>query len=188
MNPAQPFTDAPPSVPVASLVVHRRDICRYVAGLGVPQRMVEELAQDTLMAAIRRYDEFRGESSVKTWLRGIAFHLVLNWRRRRGNHELCDAMDSDSEHSRRPWGDSTQASAFDDYLLKELCRQVDTILGSQPEAARRLWRMVVLEDTAVSSASHLLDMNHSQATVMLAKTTRRIRSALRARQVVHTPK
>ena len=163
--------------------MHRRYLCSYVAGLGVPKRMVEEITQDTLLAAIRRQEEFRGESSVRTWLRGIAFHLVLNWRRRRGNHEICDAMDSDSvDNSRTAWGDVPRADAFDTYLFKELCVQVEAVLDAQPEAARRLWRMVVLEDTAMFRASRLLDMKHSQAIVLFAKTNLRIRGALTARQ------
>jgi RNA polymerase sigma factor (sigma-70 family) len=174
---------------VANLSMHRCDICRYVTGLGVPKRVVEELAQDTLIAAHRRYEEFRGDSSLRTWLRGIAFHLVLNWRRRRANREICEAMDHDgAAEAKGQWNDLPQASALDAYRFKELCLHVEDVLCAQSESARRLWRMVVLEDTAVSSASLQLEMNHSQATLLLAKTNRRIRGALLARQMVHAPK
>lgn len=192
MNPAPPVTTptstASSSSSAACLAVHRGDLCSYVAGLGVPKRMVEELTQDTLMTAVRRFDQFRGESSLKTWLHGIALRLVLNWRRRRGNHEVCDPMESEVESFGRPWGHAVQTTALDAYLSKELCLQVDAVLGTEPEPARRLWRMVVLEDTAVASASVQLAMNHSQATAALAKTNRRLRSALHARQLVRTPK
>lgn len=52
-----------------------------LAALGSPAE-AEEAAQDAFVAAFRRLDGFRGESSLKTWLVAIAWRKALTRRRR----------------------------------------------------------------------------------------------------------
>jgi len=42
--------------------------------------IAEDLVQDTLLAAIKSVDRFKGESSERTWLIGILKHKVLDRR------------------------------------------------------------------------------------------------------------
>jgi len=43
----------------------------------------EDIAQEALVLAFRRLDQFRGDASVKTWMVSIAWRLSLSRRRRR---------------------------------------------------------------------------------------------------------
>jgi RNA polymerase sigma-70 factor, ECF subfamily len=51
-----------------------------MAALGSPAD-AEDAAQDAFLAAYRRLDGFRGESSFKTWLLTITWHHAINRRR-----------------------------------------------------------------------------------------------------------
>src|SRR3954466_12131455 len=46
------------------------------------QRLTDDEAHDALMVALRKLPEFRGESSVGTWIYGIGQFVVLGARRR----------------------------------------------------------------------------------------------------------
>ena len=144
------------------LFQYRPDIFRYVARLGIPKRMIEEVTQDVFLVAHTRRDSFRGQSTLRTWLFGIAFHLVRNWRRRRTNHEYCVnlCLGFDDPRLEDNWSQATSSgSAFDEVLTKELCAQVARVLDALPEVARRLWLMVTFEEAAVTSASKMLNLN-----------------------------
>jgi RNA polymerase sigma-70 factor (ECF subfamily) len=60
---------------------HRSAVYRAaVAALG-SHADAEDAAQDAFLAAYRRLDSFRGESSFKTWLLTITWHQAINHRR-----------------------------------------------------------------------------------------------------------
>lgn len=65
--------------------------------LGRPE-LAAEAAQETMLVAVRRLPEFRGESSFHTWLHAIARHVCMRAKARRqdllGLEDLFDPEDS----------------------------------------------------------------------------------------------
>jgi RNA polymerase sigma-70 factor (ECF subfamily) len=59
-------------------------IHRVVTNLAGPHLDPEDLAQDVLITAFKRWDTFEARSSLQTWLYGVALGVVRNARRR--NH------------------------------------------------------------------------------------------------------
>lgn len=55
--------------------------------------VAEELVQDTLLAALRGYDRFRGASSERTWLLGIAARKVAAWGREQARRRRRERPD-----------------------------------------------------------------------------------------------
>lgn len=58
-------------------------VYRYALALTRDAQAAEELTQETFFKAMQGIDGFRGESSVKTWLCGIAKNAFLSERRRK---------------------------------------------------------------------------------------------------------
>jgi RNA polymerase sigma-70 factor, ECF subfamily len=57
--------------------------------LGVPEGALLDVAQDVLVIALRRLDDFEGRSTLKTWLYGICVRVAHDFRRRdRSNREF----------------------------------------------------------------------------------------------------
>jgi RNA polymerase sigma-70 factor (ECF subfamily) len=56
----------------------------------------EDIAQEALVLAFRRIDQFRGDASVKTWMVAIAWRLALS-RRRRLWWQVTKKASSDTE-------------------------------------------------------------------------------------------
>lgn len=51
-----------------------------VGRLGIPSAGIEDVVQEVFLVLHRRREEFRGESSVRTWLHGIAAHVARRHR------------------------------------------------------------------------------------------------------------
>lgn len=56
----------------------------------------EDVLQETLLAALRSYDNFAGRSSERTWLVGILKHKLLDHFRRIGRESPIDTMAEES--------------------------------------------------------------------------------------------
>jgi RNA polymerase sigma-70 factor (ECF subfamily) len=72
---------------------HFAFVWRMLKGFGVASGSIDDATQDVFITAHRRLAEFRAESSVRTWLGSIAYHVALNYRRsyrRKGGHEPLD--------------------------------------------------------------------------------------------------
>ncbi len=77
------------SSPRAVAELGARFVPQTLRYLGVPEGAVLDAAQDVLVIALRRLDDFEGRSTLKTWLYGICIRVAHDYRRRdRGNREL----------------------------------------------------------------------------------------------------
>jgi RNA polymerase sigma-70 factor (ECF subfamily) len=84
----EPNPLSPPAVP-GPTAEFRRIVDEHVAflwralrHLGVRERDLEDVCQDVFLVAHRRMADFRGDSSLRTWLYGIAVRLASEHRRR----------------------------------------------------------------------------------------------------------
>jgi RNA polymerase sigma-70 factor (ECF subfamily) len=72
-------------------------VWRCLRGLGVPESLLDDAAQDVFVVVHRRLAEFAGRSSVRTWLYGIVRNVASNQRRataRRHTQPLDDELAS----------------------------------------------------------------------------------------------
>jgi DNA-directed RNA polymerase specialized sigma24 family protein len=63
---------------------HYASVYRLLLFLTRNMSLAEDLTQEVFTSAWGAIDEFRGESSLKTWLRRIAYHSFVDVERRRG--------------------------------------------------------------------------------------------------------
>lgn len=162
----------------------RSDLSGYLRWLGVPRQHLDELTQDVFLTAHARRETFRGESSTRTWLRGIALRIVLNWRRRLRTRKTYERF-FDLDHGEADMSEGPDArSAFDDLFAKELCRHISVALSSQPPQAQRLWSLVVLDELPIAAASRRVDLTANQGYELFIETRRQVQRALRATERV----
>ncbi|MDE6520363.1 MAG: sigma-70 family RNA polymerase sigma factor [Ruminococcus sp.] len=79
------------------------DVYRYILGISRNETLAKDILQSTMLKAFMTADKFRGESSVKTWLCGIAKNEYLNSIKRSENKNLpldeaINAVDENIEH------------------------------------------------------------------------------------------
>ncbi len=71
-----------PGIPDAELARHGLSVRRYLAGMLRPDE-IEDAAQTVLQRALERRDRFRGDSSARVWMLGIARNVGLEVARAR---------------------------------------------------------------------------------------------------------
>ena len=82
-----------------------RHYWRYVAAIGLrllgDDSELDDLVQETFLAAWQNLPSYRGESSVRSWLLGIARHKVEDYYRRR--LQECELPEDGAEPSAIPF-------------------------------------------------------------------------------------
>ena len=121
---------------------HQSAVRRFLGSLARgDQAWADDLAQDTFVRAYERLADFRGDSSLATWLLGIAHNQFRNGRRKRKPEVGLEAIDREVPGSpattRQSDLHSDLAAALaqlpeDERTALHLCYQQDL---SHPEAA-----------------------------------------------------
>ena len=73
-------------------------VWRNLRRLGVPEAATDDAAQDVFLVVFRRYHEFEGRSSVRTWLFGILLRVARDHRKvtRAVRHGCCNHAPTDA--------------------------------------------------------------------------------------------
>ncbi|MBQ6384325.1 MAG: sigma-70 family RNA polymerase sigma factor [Clostridia bacterium] len=66
-------------------------VYRYVLSLSGSPHIAEEITQETFFKALRSLDQFRGESSVKSWLCAIAKNIWFSEQRKKKAKPIDEA-------------------------------------------------------------------------------------------------
>lgn len=126
---------------------HAEGLARLLTRIVGPSIEIEDLLQETFVAAIGAFRSFRGEASVKTWLFRIAIHVAHQYLRRprhRREVELADADAVTTEPSETDTAESRELAA-------RLYRHLDAI-----DAAKRIALVLyVIEGRSVDEIAAL---------------------------------
>ena len=69
---------------------HYLGVWRYLRAIGCPIHLADDLAQETFVAVLRRPFQQTSEHSTAAYLRRVAFHLLLEYKRKFGSVGLTD--------------------------------------------------------------------------------------------------
>lgn len=161
---------------VAAYREHFKYVHALVGRLGIPAGSVEDTTQEVFLVLHRRRAEFRGESSVRTWLHGITVHTA---RRQRDAIRLRTTRTS--ELAEPPPPSQPDAELDRRLALRTLDRLLDTLADEQRE-------VFVLADIAGCSAPEIaealaLNLNTVYSRLRLARDRlQRALASLRAEQ------
>jgi RNA polymerase sigma-70 factor, ECF subfamily len=129
---------------------HFAFVWRCLRGLGVAADALDDAAQEVFVIVHRRLQEFRGESSVRTWLYGIVRNVASNQRRgeRRRGHVM--ALPGDVA--------SASPGPFERLADREAADFVQSFLAELGDAKRELFVLVLLEELSVAEAAQALNI------------------------------
>jgi RNA polymerase sigma-70 factor (ECF subfamily) len=88
-----------PAPSLDELVAEAESLYRYAVVRVRDHHLAEDLVQDTLLTAVRKFDEFQGRSALGTWLVGILRHKILDHFRAaaRKREEAALSLPSDND-------------------------------------------------------------------------------------------
>ncbi|MGC4087207.1 MAG: sigma-70 family RNA polymerase sigma factor [Polyangiaceae bacterium] len=90
-------------------------VWRCLRALGVPRAALDDTAQEVFIVVHRRLPEFRGVSTLRTWVYGIVRNVASNQRRALGRRGQSDAFDESApsdDPSPLQTAQNAQAAAF----------------------------------------------------------------------------
>ncbi len=113
----------------------------------------EDVAQEALLRAYRRFDRLRDRNRFRAWLVRIAFRLALDRLRSGKRRELRDTLWSQPEHQPRA------ASAEDLAASNEFQAHLETALAELPEKLRLVLLLAAMEGHTIDEIASILSIS-----------------------------
>jgi RNA polymerase sigma-70 factor, ECF subfamily len=130
---------------------HFAFVWRSLKRLGVPVEALDDAVQDVFMVALRRRADFRGQSSGRTWLFGIAHNVAHEQRRKQRRASVHEDLD---ERLSAP-----HPSPLDALTTAEALRFVRSFLETLDEERRAVFVMMELEQMPAPEVARALGVN-----------------------------
>ncbi len=152
---------------------HQSGLRAFIRSLGIDGMWVDDVAQEVLVIAYERRDQFDETLPFRNWIWGIARNCVLNDRRKSArrsrilNENVTDILMSTS-------GTLDEKEGLDDddrsrlQALKECLEQI-------PEKSREMMRQRYEKNVKASDLAEVLEMNAAA----VRKSLERIRASIR---------
>lgn len=154
----------------------QRDVVRFVGHLvRRDDASVEDLLQMTFLEAYRSAPRFRGDSSVKTWLFGIAANLVRTHFR--GEQRGRAAMASLASIDRQP-----VVSPSEQLIAEQRRRWLAAAIDGLTPALREAYVLCVMEEIPGKEAAQALGITESSLWRRLTDARAALRAAIEEMQ------
>lgn len=186
MEKLNPIESTPaPADPEAWLEAYGDYLFRYAVTRVGNRELAEDLVQDTLLAAYRKFSTFEGRSSVKTWLVTILRNNIIDHFRRSGRMEIVGLDDSEAVEQhfnkfglwRRILG-GWQTDPDELLQQKELGKVIAGCLGGLPSKMHQVFVLRVLENQSTEEISKVLNITPNNVWVRLHQSRLQLRSCL----------
>jgi RNA polymerase sigma-70 factor (ECF subfamily) len=153
----------------------RERLRRFVLKLVDDADEAENIVQQTFTEAYRQIDDFRGESSVSTWLFSIAKHLAYGHLRKTDRynyleHETIEFLQVDH--------DETATATQEAVELSERKEIVHDALKELPDHYRRVVQLRDLEEKSTKETAEQLDLTEVNVRVRLHRARKQLREHL----------
>ncbi|MDX1620057.1 MAG: sigma-70 family RNA polymerase sigma factor, partial [Nitriliruptorales bacterium] len=151
---------------------HGDDLYRFALHLTRDRQQAEDLVQDGLLRAWERRGQFRGESSLRTWLHRIVHNLAID-RARRSSHEIA------VEHVEERWRDDAYTVDTETVVQRaELRHELEDALIRLPHILRTPVVLHDVEGWTVPEIAELVDVSLPAAKQRLRRGRMALVSAL----------
>jgi RNA polymerase sigma-70 factor (ECF subfamily) len=134
---------------------HAPFVWRTLRRLGVADAALDDVFQEIFLVVHRRLAEFEGRSSLRTWLFGVALHVVR--RHRRTTHRKARHLESDAELDAVP--DSARTGPLEQAAKTEAVRVLRALLDELDDEKREVFVMIELEQMPAAEIAEVLGIN-----------------------------
>jgi RNA polymerase sigma-70 factor (ECF subfamily) len=154
------------------LARHASSVFRFATKMCGNRDDAQDVAQETLLAAVRGAKDLRGAASFSTWLYAVARSFCIKMRRRR-KHEPREHASLDDALAETAGG---VTAPYEDAAARELAAALDSAVGALEEKYREV---ILLRDVEGLSASEVAEVLGISVDAVKSRL-HRARSAVRA--------
>lgn len=147
---------------------YKKDVFNYLLSLTHDPTLSEDLLSETFVKAIYSIGRFKGNSSIKTWLFGIARNLWLqNLRKYRVTLEYSDLLEV-----------YVTDNIFENFYTKQIHERVDELLKTKDIQVQKIVKMRV-EGISYSEISDIIGISENSARVIDFRTKKWLKDMLK---------
>lgn len=152
---------------------YKQDIYNYLLSLTHDPTLSEDLLSETFVKAIFSVGNFKGNSSIKTWLFGIARHLWLqNLRKDRSTVEYSDLLDV-----------YVTDRTIDSVITKQIADRVYELLKTKDERTQKIISMRI-NGISYYEISKKIGISENSARVIDFRTKKWLKSVLQKEESI----
>ncbi len=133
----------------------------------------EDVAQEALLRAYRRFDRLRDRNRFRAWLVRIAFRLALDRLRSGKRREQRDTLWSQPEHQPRA------ATAEDIAASNEFQAHLENALAELPEKLRLVLLLAAMEGHTIDEIAGMLSISTGTVKSLIFYARRKLAEKLR---------
>jgi len=177
---------------------HGDALLRYALSRLSDRDAAEDCVQETLLAALKGKDSFKGDSAPLTWLVGILRHKILDHHRKAGSRGVSyDSSNGDEDSSVDDWfardghwrkfpktwdQDPAQLSE-----QAEFQRVLDDCLKAVPGKAGEAFALRAIGDVPAEEVCKVLEISATHFWVLLHRARTRLRACLELKWFGRSP-
>lgn len=160
---------------------HYRLVYLYFIKLGAQPEEASDLAQEVFFNAYGALDEFRGDSSERTWLFSIAKNKWRNWLRDRSRHKRSAPETPIEELLDEGWQPSEpleKADPLQGTIVSERQQKILDAINSLPPRMRRCLMLRVAQDKKYREIADVMQISIQTVRSQLAQGRDHLKSLL----------
>lgn len=139
-------------------------VYKYVLSISKDSLTAEEITQETFFKALKKIDDFRGESSIKVWLCQIAKNTYYDLIRRQGKYEALPDEYADP-----------QGNVASRYERKEAAMAIHHIVHRLPDPYKEVFSLRAFGELSFSEIGELFGKSDSWARVTYCRAKLKIK-------------
>lgn len=153
---------------------HFAFVWRLAANRGVPQRALEDVAQEVFIVVHRKLPEFEGRSSLKTWIAAIVRRVIADYVKKRGNRPAGDEpLALEPPESTQAGFAGPTVSPAEELERKSALELLDALLSKMSDDQREVFVLHELEHLSGTEIAELTASNENTVWTRL-RAARRI--------------
>ncbi|MGB6728035.1 MAG: RNA polymerase sigma factor [Terracidiphilus sp.] len=162
---------------------HRPQIFRFLLASSRDVDTAEALTQECFLKAFRSWSNFRGDSSVATWLIRIAINLQRDhWRNRRLQFWRQVHRNAVDPTELSDYVSGTDASAEERAIARDQVRQIWSIVNGINEPQRVVFLLRYVEEMNLSEIADATGLSIGTVKSHISRTLAKVRAALKPAQ------
>lgn len=157
--------------------LHRPSIYRFICGCVRDESLAEDLTQECFWRASRGWTDFRGDSSVQTWLRHIAQNVINNNARGKGRQlwRSAPAVETVPDEYLMDDRSSPEAAA----ILRDRLQTIWKAAARVPPKQHVALQLRFVDDLEVIEIAQIMGISEGSVKVHLFRAVQSIRMMLR---------
>jgi RNA polymerase sigma-70 factor (ECF subfamily) len=157
---------------------HVRTVARWAERMGGPRVDADEVVQEVFLTVSRRYDEFRGDAKLTTWLFRITRRVVANHRRAARRRRLWARLTNRISEV-AAWGGPAPSDALEG---RQAGDRLQRALDALPERHRIVLVLFELEEMSTDEIARFIDRPPATIRVWLHRARARFTALWEAQE------